>query len=108
MADQVLPFEPSTPNYRVATTLGELVFIFDVRWNTRDAAWYLDIRSVDETLIAAGIKVVLGTLLGKRYTSPLLPDGILFAADLAGTGVDPGLDDLGDRVRVYFRPTEDL
>lgn len=108
MAVQQLPLIPSVPDSRVATTLDGDVFLLDVRWNARDAAWYMDIRSDDETMLAAGIKLVLGTLLAKRYTNPRLPQGELFVCDLAGTGVDAGLDDLGTRVAVYYTPVGDL
>lgn len=108
MADQQLPLTAEFPNYRVATTLAGSVYLLDVRWNARDAAWYMDILADDETVLAAGIKIVLGSLLGGRYTSPRLPAGILMACDLAGTGVDAGVDDLGARVAVYFTPIEDL
>lgn len=104
---QQLPLVPSIPNYRVATTLGDDQFILDVRWNGRDEAWYMDILTQDGDMIRAGIKLVLGAILGVGADSRL-PAGRLIASDLAGTGVDAGLDDMGVRVAVYFYPQDEL
>ncbi len=103
-----LPFVPSIPNYRVATTLDGTQYVFDVRWNGREGAWYFDIRTEDATLIRAGIKIVLGALLGGREASAEMPAGVFLASDLAGTGTDAGIDDLGARVCVYYYSAGEL
>ena len=107
MATVALPLEPSIPNYRVGTTLDGVVYLLDVRWNSRDEAWFLDLLAEDETPIVRGIRVVLGALLGSRSADPAFPPGVLIASDLAGTGTDPGFDDLGQRVKVYYIPDAD-
>jgi hypothetical protein len=104
MADAQLPLIPSVPFYRVSTTLDDDVFLLDLKWNTRDAAWYMTILTPDEDVIVAEVKIVLGTLLGARSTDPRMPAGILQVCDLAGTGVDATLDDLGERVVIYYTP----
>lgn len=99
---QQLPLVPSIPSYRVGTALGGTQYVLDVRWNARDAAWYMDVLAEDETPIRHGIKIVLGALLGRRTIDPAFPAGIMIATDLSGSGVDAGLDDLGTRVIVLF------
>jgi hypothetical protein len=100
------------PNYRVGTMLGGVQYVLDVRWNGRASdgagAWYLDISTSAGVLIRAGIKIVLGALLGRRSVSPDFPRGVLIAADLSGAGVDATLDDLGTRVVVYFYTFDEL
>ena len=105
---QELPLIPTTPSYRVGTTLAGGQFIFDLRWNARDVSWYMNIFTDNETPLRRSIKVVLGTLLGGRSALEDFPDGIIFAADLTGAGQEAGLDDLGTRVRVYFIPNTEL
>ena len=105
---QELPLIPSTPSYRVGTSLDGNQFIFDLRWNARDVSWYMDVYSDNEVSLRRGIKVVLGALLGHRSALPDFPAGILFAADMTGAGIEAGLDDLGTRVRVYFIPNSEL
>ncbi len=99
---QELPLEPSTPSYRVSTTLGGVPYVLDVRWNARDDAWYLDIRDEEALAIRVGIRVVLGVMLGRRCVDPRFPAGFIFAADTSNRGEEAGLDDLGARVKVYF------
>ncbi len=112
-----LPLEPTTPNYRVGTALNGEQFIFDVRWNSRAdrdpvtgedvGAWFFDLRTEGEVMIRAGIKIVLGTLLGGRCTDDRFPNGLFRAIDLTDTDTEAKLDDLGVRVVVYFFTTEE-
>lgn len=97
-----LPLIPSVPSYRVGTTLGGTNVVLDLRWNARDAAWYMDMSTEDEVMIRAGMKIVLGAMLGGRVTSALFPPGQLLAVDLTGSGTEATLDDLGVRVQVLF------
>lgn len=105
---QLIPMIPTVPFYRFGTALDGIQFIFDVRWNGRDGAWYMDISTEDDILIAAGIKIVLGVLLGYRSVDPAFPRGGIIASDLSNTGRDATLDDLGTRVAVYFFPFAEL
>ena len=102
-----LPLVPSIPFYRFGTTLSDVPYIFDIRWNGRDEAWYMDILQEDETPIRHGVKIVLGALLGRRSRDPAFPLGVMIAADLSGEGREATFDDLGTRVAVYqYEPGE--
>lgn len=106
-----MPFVPaadSGPFYRVGVVLGDRQYIFDVRWNARDGAWYFDMFAEDESPIVVGVKIVLGALLGGRCVSADFPDGVFIASDLENTGRDATIDDLGTRVAVYFYTTDEL
>lgn len=103
-----LPLEPSVPNYRVGCAIGGRQFIFDVRWNTRSEAWYVDILLEDETPLAHGLKIVLGANLGRRIVDTSRFLGMLSVVDTSGEGRDAGLDDLGTRVQVWFFGLEEL
>ena len=105
---QRVPIDAAFPRYRVATNLGEAQFVLDVHWNARAEAWYLDLSTEDGELIRAGLKIVLGALLGVRSTDRRMPDGVLVASDLSGEGRDATLDDLGSRVVVFFYPSSEL
>ena len=97
-----LPLIPSVPNYRVSTALENTQYIFDVRWNSRDLSWYLDISTETDEPIRVGMRIMLGTILGARSTDPRMPPGMLIAADLTNTGIDAGFDDLGTRIAVLY------
>jgi hypothetical protein len=105
---QQLPLVPAIANYDFATVLGGTTYVFNVYWNARDAAWYLDLLAEDETPIRHGVKILLGSPLGRRSASPLFPAGVLLASDLSGENLDATFDDLGTRVVVYFFTADEL
>jgi hypothetical protein len=80
---------------------GTDTYIFNTRWNSRDAAWYIDIYENDYTPIALGVKLVLGLQLGRamKYRK-FFQEHVLQVIDTANTQTDAGYDDLGDRVVV--------
>ena len=96
----LIPVVPSVPNYRFSTSIDDATYIFDFRWNTREAAWFFDISEADETSILQGVKVVLGMYLGRRSTHRFFRDGVLVAKDTTAKGVEATLDDLGIRVQL--------
>lgn len=103
-----LPIDAVAPNYRMGISLDDTPYIFDVRWNERDTAWYLDIYDAVEDPIRLGIKIVLGTILGVRCLDARLPLGTLLAVDLSGAGVDATIDDLGTRVVLFYFAADEL
>lgn len=104
-----LPFVYDPPIYRVSTTLDNEVFIFDVRWNARDEAWYFDLYTSEEDLIVGGVRIILGIPLGfKAKSDSRFPNGIIVATDMANTGQEAGYYDLGDRVLVHFYSQDEL
>ncbi len=104
----VLPFIPSEGNYRFQTTIEDVPYVFDVRWNERDVAWYFDLFQSDGVSIELGIKVVLNAYLGRTSTHSLFQRGVLAAIDTSGAYAEPGFDDLGTRVEVRYYSVSDL
>jgi hypothetical protein len=103
----LLPLQPSIASYRFSTELAGDEFLIDVRWNSRDESWYLDVLLPDETLIMAGLRVVLGAL-GIRYSDSRRPRGMLLAYDRSGEAREAGFDDIGERVVVLFFTVDEL
>ena len=104
----LLPFQPSVPFYRFGCTLGTLPYLFDVSWNARDGAWYFDLLDADQSPIYSGIKVVIGTGLGRVCVDPRFPSGAFEAIDLSNQNLDAGIDNLGARVVVYYYSASEL
>jgi hypothetical protein len=104
---QLLPLIPSEPSYRISTVLDGTTYVIDARWNGRDDAWYLDLYTDGDVLVRAGMKVVLGALIGRRSASALFPSGFFIAIDASGEGREAGFDDLGARVGVYYYTVEE-
>jgi len=105
---QILPFDSASPNYRMGTVLDGVNYLFDVRWNTRDGAWYFDVLKSDETILRSGIKVVIGAFLGDHTVHADWPNGVFVAKDESGANQDARYDDLGTRIKVYFLTAADV
>ncbi len=97
-----LPIDASDPNYRVGISLNDTPYLFDVRWNGRDGAWYFDLYDDSEVPIISGVKLVLGAFILTACTDPRKPSGAIIVADLSGQGRDATIDDLGTRVVVLY------
>lgn len=108
MSSLEIPLTPSIGSYRFGTVIETVAYIFDVRWNVRAQAWYMDIREADETPIILGVRLVLGVYLGRRSNHDLFKNGVLIAVDLGIHGRDAGFDDLGVRVVLKYIPVLDL
>ena len=110
---QIVPLSPSLPWYRLNTSLdgkdGPVTpYIFDVRWNERDQAWYFDLLDGSETIIASGLKIVLGAYIGRTTQHAFFKTGALVAIDTTGQGLDAGFDDLGTRVKLFRLTLPDI
>lgn len=104
----VIPFVPSIGNYDFETVIDDTPYVFDVRWNEYDQAWYFDIAEVDGTKIACGLKIVCGTYIGRYSTHALFENGVITAIDTSGGYRDPTFDDLGTRVAVHYYTLRDI
>lgn len=103
-----IPFLQSDTNYTLVCPIDDEQILFDVRWNSRDEAFYFDMYESDDTIIALNIKVVVGIPLGRRSGHSFFDEHVMTAVDTSGEGRDPGFDDLGTRVIVVVQTIEDL
>ena len=93
------------PAYDFAVELDGALFSFAMRWNDRDAAWYMSIADSLGVLIVSGVRVVPGWDLLRRSVDPRRPQGAIVAVDTTGGGM-PGLTDLGARVLLVYDSDE--
>lgn len=107
---EVVPFRPGVPQQRLDITLAGVSYVMITHWNARDNAYYIDVLEADETPVAYGIKVVLGVVLGRRYTHEFFNSGErgLIAVDLSNTGRECGVDELGGRVQIWYLTEVDM
>jgi hypothetical protein len=105
---QQLPLEPSNAHYSFSTTLDGTEYLFDVRWNGRDGAWYFDLLDADEDMIRAGNKVTLGSSPGVRSSDSRFPAGAFLTLDASGAGVEATYEDIGTRVLLLYYSPEEL
>ncbi len=105
---EIIPFVPSVAQQRIEITLAGVACMLDVRWNGRDAAWYLDAFESDGRPILRSIKVNLGVELGRTSTHPLFRGRSMVAHDRSDSGRDAGFDDLGARVVIMYLNAADI
>lgn len=98
----IIPFKPSKGRYRFVTVIDGAQYIFKVRWNSREQAWYFDVLEHDETPIVQGVKIVLGTNFAKTSNHPLFLNGNMFARCFSKPHADPTFDTLGVSVQVFY------
>ena len=72
-----IPFK-STPAFKEEILLDNIPYILEFTFNSRGDFWVLNIYSVDETLLIAGIKLVINYELISQFTDRGLPKGQLY------------------------------
>ena len=95
---QILPVIPGVEHYEFETELDGTGYVFDVKWNARDDAWYLGAADLDGAPIFDGQKIVLGAYIGRTFRHRLVSAGALVAVDMSSAGIDATFDDFGTRV----------
>lgn len=108
MSVHVLPFVPSIANYSFETYIEDVPYTFDVRWNEREASWYLDVTDGAGYAIVRGERIAINAYIGRKSTHPLFRTGVLAAIETSGSMLDPTFDDLGIRVEVRYYPLRDF
>lgn len=106
---QLLPMPADGyPHQTAQVQLGDTFYVVAWRWNTRDSAWFFSLSDVDGVAIVSGVRVVLNTDLLRGVSDTRKPDGVMAVVDPGGRATEPGLTDLGARVKVVFIPREEL
>lgn len=103
-----IPFRPGEPEQILQITLDDAPYVLRARWNTRDAAWYLDAWEGDgTTAILYGVKLVQGVILGKQTGHRLFSSG-MFMFDATDSGIEAGFGDFGTRVLLVHMTPDDV
>lgn len=99
-----LPIDAKTPHFEFSSSLDGQPFVLRFDWNSRDACWYGSVYADDEdrTPIVTGKRISVPCRLLHRARGETRPAGEIVILDTGGTDTDPGRDDLGVRVAVYY------
>lgn len=97
-----LPTRTDLARYAFDVELDESTFTLSFEWNDRDAGWYMSILTSEGVPLLSGRRIVVGYPLISIHRDPRLPAGTLVAIDTSSKGEDPGLADLGDRVKLLY------
>lgn len=104
---EIIQFTSDYPRYTFQTTLDNIVYNFEVRWNTLNEFWTFDMLDIGNSPILNGVKIVLGYPLIRRFFKTELPGGDIVAVDTTQSLQRVGRQDLGNNVKmVYFTKDE--
>jgi hypothetical protein len=95
------------PHIRQRVALSGATYQLRWLWNERDRAWTFCLWDADGGPLVLGVRVVLGVdLLEAAPQGPRRPPYRMVVVDPTQRGQEPGLTDLGSRVKViYTEPT---
>ena len=96
------------PHQSAQAQLGDNFYSVVWHWNGREGAWYFSLADVDSLPIVSGVRVALNIDLLSGVSGDRRPDGAIVVVDPAGRTQEPGLTDLGSRVKVVYIPREEL
>lgn len=82
------------PAQAFVTELDGIKYLFRVQYNTRQDGWTLDINTENDIPLSLGLPLVLGSDL---LANNRVIKGILYVVDYSNTGIDPSLNDWGNR-----------
>jgi hypothetical protein len=108
MSVVTIPLRNDLTSFDFVVELDGVSYTLDCKWNYRAEAWFLSLYDADGQPISVGIRLVVGFPLGKRCKSSRMPPGVLQAQDTSGAKRDPGLEDLGSRVQLYYFSADEL
>lgn len=108
MAVEILELDPTQEYVETQFQLDGETFTFLVRWNERIDSWILSIYETDGTPIAVGRRITVGNFLFPWLVGSNRPSGQLMALDTKEEDVDPGHDDMGTRVKLFYIDAEEM
>ncbi len=88
--------------FNIQAPLDGVTYTLQFRWNVRLSSWFMDV--LDEqgiNVLLAGLRLVINWPLA-LYQTGRTPPGDFLVFDTSGVGIDPGLNDLGDRCRLWY------
>lgn len=102
MANIIIPTVKSKNNYQFSIDLENTTYVFELYYNTRAGYWTLNLYDDAETLLIAGVALLLKVNLLDKYTNPALPQGILHLINLKEENVEATFDSLGEDVLLMY------
>lgn len=103
-----IPLDANLPNFEFNISLELFKYRFHFLWNERMQLWTVDIGTTDGVDMVNGQPVWVSYSITDRFKNPLLPKGVLLFVDSSGKNLTPGRDDLGNRVKFYYIPSDEI
>lgn len=106
MATITIPVRNDFPAYKFSMDLDGVIYVLDFGFNSRSNLWYMSILSQDETLIIGDLPILVNVPLTDQYVIKGLPPGRFIAIDESGNKKNPGLNEFGANVKLFYQEAE--
>lgn len=97
-----LDVKSTLASYTLQVDLDGSTYGLAFAWNDYAGAWFLSIADADGNPLVCGVRVVVDFPLAARSTLAGMPPGMFIATDSSGAHQEPGLGDLGSRVKFQY------
>lgn len=102
MAIKVIPLNNIDPAFEFDIDLDGDTYTFDFHYNTRIGLWFFSIAKSFGPPSVSPIPLIVEFPLTDNLKTAAIPPGTLIAIDESGQEIDPGREDLGNRVKLYY------
>ena len=103
-----IPFLPDANAFEQRMRLDGEDYTLTFRWNPRAERWFMDLGDPDGSPIVNGLALVIGSITRHLRARVGMPPGLFICLDTSDSGVDPGFDELGSRVKLVYLEEADL
>lgn len=95
--------------FEVKTTLEDVAYTLEIRWNVRDESWYMNILDADGALpILSGLRLVADWLMASYNVGYGGPPGAFALIDTSGRGEECDFSGLGSRWQLRYFTSDEL
>lgn len=102
-----IPLTSEFANFQFQTILELQVYGFEMSWNQRYERWSMTLLTSNDVPLVEGVPVMSGPVVLEQYVYEGMPPGKIVFVDTSGEDIDPGRNDLGDRVRMFYITSDD-
>jgi hypothetical protein len=98
-------------HFDMQVTLDDVTYTLEFRWNNRISAWFMNVLDGDgEEARMLGLRCVVDFGIPQDIVDRSPPGLFVFVdtGSAVGQGEDPGFDDLGSRVQLWYIPEAEL
>lgn len=89
-------------NYEQIVTLDGIDYLLWLLWNDRSQHYFMTIRDADGIDLITARKIVVNIPFAVHDRIESAPVGQLWFIDTTGSGIDPALRELGQRVQLLY------
>lgn len=93
----------SVPYFDLQVQLDDVTYTLEFRWNQRAQAWFMNVYDeAGTTLLMAGQRVVVTWPIGAYFSGVPWPGALMFFDTVGPEYGEPGINDLGSRVQLFY------